>query len=751
MLDQLLKKFPTGAPVVFLILMVLLPYWKLTTMQGYVVTDDIFASDIMNEGFPYRYYISEALKSGELPTWLPHIYGGIPLLARAEAGVCYPLNLILFGLLNPYTALNIVILLMFITAALGMYFFVRELDVTVTGAVIAALSFAYSGFMVSHIKHLSMVGTVCWFPVGLLAIERAFKRHDQAAKSLLILSIIFGLQNLSGHIQTAYYSGVAYIFYYLFRFLNVRRAVVGNEKKNKRPAASAVGSPVFVSKRHAWSFVGALVLGTGISAVQLLPTYELVSLTQRSGGVTFDYAANYAYDPSNIKTFLYPYANGDIGNATYRGSSIFWEDYGYVGLVPLLLAIFAAARVRKSWHVKWFAIGAVGAYVLVLGPNTPVYEAVFHLVPGMSYFRFPTRFLFIVDAALAVLAAIGITRIVASVRRERKGVLSVLPLELAVLAVVAVDLLFFQLRQNPIVDAEKWLAPPSTVQILKEDKDLFRIYSPGASETHKVAFSLAQGWLGSLQPYIDQREFVQPSSNVLYGISTADGYAQLTPNYVVDVWGDQNRSGLIMKTATVREGEFIPKPTFLRIMNLFNVKYLLSPWPIRSDELKPMQDGRNVLMYGNPSVMPRAFVVGGYRVARTSEQAEAILLSTDFDPVSEVILHEDPAIAQVVQGGVSSATVEHYATNEVIVGVSSEKGGFLVLSETFYPGWRATVDGVDAPILRANFCQRAIAVPPGEHNVRFEFSSSTVTAGFAISLCSLLAACVGLFFLGKKK
>ncbi|MEK7248996.1 MAG: YfhO family protein, partial [Bacteroidota bacterium] len=407
MLSAYLKKYPTAAPVLFLVFMIILPYWKLATMQGFIITDDVFTSDIMNEGFPYRHYISEALKNGELPTWLPYIYGGIPLLARAEAGVCYPLNLLLFGLMSPYVALNLVILLTLITAALAMYFYARELEAETVGAIVAGLAFAYSGFMVSHIKHLSMVGTVCWFPLGLLIIERAVRRSSP--KTLLWLSLVFGLQNLSGHTQTAYYSGLIYLCYFVFRLLSLREKAAPRKRKSKPPATLVVQLQPL--KSQVFWFAIAMILAVGISAIQLLPTYELVGLTQRSGGVTFDYAASYAYDPSNIKTFFYPHANGDISNATYKGKSIFWEDYGYVGLVILLLAIFAAAKCWRRWHVRFFAITSIAAYVLVLGPNTPLYEAVFYLVPGMKFFRFPTRFLFIVDVSLAVLAALGMTQL----------------------------------------------------------------------------------------------------------------------------------------------------------------------------------------------------------------------------------------------------------------------------------------------------------------------------------------------------
>jgi hypothetical protein len=745
MLAKILKNYPTAAPVAFLVLMILLPYWKLTTMQGFVITDDIFTSDIMNEGFPYRHYISEALKNGELPTWLPYIYGGIPLLARAEAGVCYPLNLLLFGVLPPYVALNVVILITLLTAALGMYLYARELDAGIVPALLAAVAFAYSGFVVSHIKHLSMVGTVCWFALGLLIIERAVKRSEP--KIFLWLGIVFGLQNLSGHIQTAYYAGLVYIAYFLFRLLSTRKEATTAKRKSKEQVASRVAPlTLYVS----W-FLTAMILAVGISAVQLIPTYELVGLTQRSGGVTFDYAASYAYDPSNIKTFFYPYANGDIGNATYRGESIFWEDYGYVGVIPLVLAMYGAIKCWRKWHVKFFVVAAVVAYAFVLGPNTPLYEAAFHIVPGMKFFRFPTRCLFVVEAALAILAAIGMTQLFASRRDPRDGERSDRRLEYALLIVTIGDLLFFQLRQNPIVNAQQWLAPPATVQRLKEDASLFRIFSPGGSETHKAAFAAAQGWAGSLQPYIDQREFVQGSSNVLYGLFSADGYAQLTPNYVVDIWGDQNRSGIILRTASLTpDRKFMPRDSFHKLMNLFNVKYLISPWEISSRNMEFVQQNGSALLYRNPTVLPRAFVVSKYKFAPNPESAKAMLISDEFDPAREVIVYETLPFVGGEDSSRASAVVERYGTNEVVVNVSSASGCILILSDTFYPGWNAERDGVETKIYQANVCQRAVVVPGGKQTVRFRFASSSVMWGFVLSAGSFVAL-VAIAFVGRRK
>jgi predicted secreted protein len=111
-------RYRTWAAVAFIAALVLAAFWKLTLMKGLLITDDIFASDLMNENFPYRFSLGEALRSGQLPLWMREIYGGFPLLARAEAGVCYPLNVILFGLFSPYVALNLTILFTVVTAGM---------------------------------------------------------------------------------------------------------------------------------------------------------------------------------------------------------------------------------------------------------------------------------------------------------------------------------------------------------------------------------------------------------------------------------------------------------------------------------------------------------------------------------------------------------------------------------------------------------------------------------------------------------
>ena len=722
------SKSETYIAVIFIATLILGAFWQLTFMKGFIITDDIFTSDIMNEGFPYRYSLSEALKTGEAPLWISEIYGGFPLLARAEAGICYPINLIFFRLFTPYAALNIVLLLTMITAGISTYFFLREINVSAVAGVTGAVAYSFSGYILSHLKHLSNVNSACWLPLGLFFLERAIARKDN--RSLIWFGLIFGIQHLSGHTQVTYYSGVVYLFYFIFRMLHNYQELSGKSKaedvKNKKRWRRLLTEP------RLFIFVGMLILGSLLGAVQLLPTYELVSLSQRSGGVTFEYASNYAYNPNNLLMFIYPYINGDISNATYTGNSIFWEDYGYVGFAIFLMALYTVLRLWKKWHVKFFAVASIISIIFVLGPNTPVYRWAFDFIPGMNYFRFPTRFLMITDMSLIILAGIGISSIAENLKKKKMK--SGIKFEYVILVITVIDLLYFQLRQNPIVDAGKWLKPPESVEFIKKDTAQFRIFCVGGNQAHIQTFQRARGWAGNLQPFIDQREYIQPSSNVLYGLQTPNGYANLTPNYIVDVWGDQNRAGVLNQTAAIQGDRFLPTEMFWRLMNMYSVKYITSFWHIRrNNDVDSIGRFGEAYMYRNDNLMPRAYIVGKFVHASNQDHALRILFSNDFDPRSEAIVFEIPQNFMSSDAVNSNVNILEYRRNKVVMDVNTSGAGFLVFSDSYYPGWTAKVDGIDVKIHRTNVTQRGIVVPAGSHKVEFQFNPVLVTYGFWIS------------------
>jgi hypothetical protein len=718
---------------------VLAAFWKLATMKGLIIPDDLFGSDLMNENFPYRLSLGRALKAGQFPLWDRDIYGGFPLLARAESGVCYPFNLVMFGLFPPYVALNLMILLTLLTAGVGVYFYTREIGSCQLAAIFAAVAFAFCGYLVAHLKHLSMANAASWLPLALTLLERAVSRNH--VRPLLWFGVVFGLQHLAGNAQSAYYCGVLYLFYFAFRLLYQQRG-----QSPRSDGSSATRSLVAVLRHKLlWVFAAALLLGSLLAAVQLIPTYEMVSLSQRSGGVNFEYASQYAYDPHDFWTFFYPYVNGDPGNLTYTGKGIFWEDYGYVGALTLLLAIYATLRCWRSWHVKFFSLTAVASYILVLGPNTPLFQYAFEYLPGMNYFRFPTRLLLLTDVSLISLASLGFTRIAQQITgasgaaaadpgRVRRSWL----IQATGVALLIFDLFYFQMRQNPVVAAEKWTKPPETAAIIQRDASLFRAYCVGGVHSHRRMVERAGGWEGDLDPFVEQREFLQPSSNVLYGIASPAGYANLTPNYIIDIWGDQNRPGIITRTASTRGGSFQPIPLFWKLMRMYNVKYITSFWPFApAPNLLTLGSYGGAHLYQNDDSLPRAYLVGDTVNVSDREEALRVLSSAAFDPAQSVLLESALPVQHATNAG-GSVEFLRYVSTEAELKVRTLREAILVFSDSYYPGWVAQVDGHETPIYRANITQRAVVVPAGEHRVLFQFKPSSVRAGFWVSLGAFL-------------
>jgi hypothetical protein len=316
------------------------------------------------------------------------------------------------------------------------------------------------------------------------------------------------------------------------------------------------------------------------------------------------------------------------------------------------------------------------------------------------------------------------------------------------------DLFHFQMRQNPIVDAEKWTKPPQTAAIMQRDASLFRAYCVGGVHSHRRMVELAGGWEGSLDPFVEQREFLQPSSNVLYGIASPAGYANLIPNYIIDVWGDQNRPGIITRTASTQGGVFQPIPLFWKLMRMYNVKYITSFWPFApAPNLQSLGSYGGAYFYQNADSLPRAYLVGNVVNADDREDALQMLSSDAFDPAQAVLL--EAALPNFQHTANVGGNVEflRYAGNAAELKGRTFSSAILVFSDSYYPGWIAQVDGHETPVYRANITQRAVVVPAGEHRVLFQFRPTTVLVGLWVSLGAfivLLGCFLGPLFWTKR-
>ncbi len=708
--------------------LLVIPFWQVATMQGLVITNDIVTSDMANLAHPEHHILGRELKAGRPPLWAPDLYLGYPIQAEGMMGAFYPPNLLFFGLLPPLEALNVSVLLPFFVAALGTFALARRLGATLWPSLVAAVAYALGGFYVVHTKQMSIVDTACWIPVVWLTIELGLTRDRRC---LLATGVVWAVQWTAGSPQITYYSLGAGSLYYLGRAVQIRRV-----------------------RATAWLFGLGIALSFGLGAVQIWPTAELTTFSERAGGVSFQFASSFNYNLKNLLTWVYPYANGDPGRATYHIGGLFWEDYAYIGLLPLLAGLVGGLWLaRRNRLVRWLLLIAGLTFVVALGKNTPVFCLAYEWVPGMAFFRFPQRLQAITTLCLVLTAALALTRFqrwdTAQATRafgfvgrswskwvvDRQNTW----IGVTMLALVIADLYVHHIRQNAIVDADTWLEPPRTAQYIRRNDGRHRIFTFGEVTQFRQAYQQAQGWQGDLQPYVAQREFLQPSLNVIYGVPSADGYVNLTPDYLTEVWGNEKRAGFVERLFVRVNGQLTARPGFNRLLSLHHVGYLITAEPFYGEgfELVGVY-GPGAHLYQNKNVLPRAFVVPAYTLAADLPAALERLVAPDFDPTAEVVLLDAPADLSTTPGAAqgefnSSVQIVHYDSLHVVIEAASAGPGFLVLSDTYYPGWEATVDAESAPIYQANGCVRAVPLSPGQNRVEFRFRPKTTYYGGLVS------------------
>ncbi|HMI90461.1 MAG TPA: hypothetical protein VK509_03815, partial [Polyangiales bacterium] len=428
----------------------------------------------------------------------------------------------------------------------------------------------------------------------------------------------------------------------------------------------------------------------------------------------------------------------------------FWEDYGYVGAATFLLAIYGAVRERRRPVVGFAIAMTLIAYLFVLGKATPIFRVAYELIPGIKLFRFPTRFLIVVELGIALLGAVGLTRLRLDLRRRWPEPSRVPALiAVALCAGTALDLFVHHPRQNPMVSASEWLAPPPAVAAVQRDTPHPRTFTPKHRDLHRRAFELAQGWT-NLRPYFELRNLLQPNiGGGFWNTPSADCYAGIAPRWLVDVWGDHSREdSLVAKLAGhdfEASGLWI-KPAFPKFLRTYGVTHVLSPYPQPDTPFQLVAHDGHAFVYKVPGAARVRFV----RAARhaTTQQATAKrLLEDSFDPDREVLLHDAPATIHPTVDQLGDrpplatpprAVVVLEDARHVLIDVEAPEDGFLLLADTFYPGWIAKVDRVRTPIYRANGMLRAVQLPKGRHAVRFTYQAPTWIRGMRISLVALV-------------
>ena len=664
-----------------------------------------WSGDFVNYYLPNAEYAGSRLAAGELPLWNPHQSAGTPFLATLQVGALYPPNL-LHAVLPAQTAFFVLATLHVALAALLAGALARALGAGGWGAAVAGLAYASSIHVVTTIWTPPTHYAAAWAPGVLLAVDRVIARPTPRRAAGLALVVAMSL--LSGWPYTLAMSALAASLY----------------------AAAVVAAQALRTQRVPLRTVAALVLaaaaGLMLAAPQMLPTAELVQRSCRALGSLVEAQAIFVGKPHHPAAF-------------FAGLMRSGYNDGVPGAMSLLLAVLALALPGPGRGRTAVLLGVGGLALLASFPmHAPVYGWLREL-PVLGDFRFPYKYRLLSTLALATAAGVGTTHLQRVLGRWPRAAFGAGAAVLALCAVTAALPVF----QRVLPFARSVPERPSLAQ------ELAAAGAPGRGRGLDRVY-----WTGRADRLRDWRDTyalhdLEPLSLARFGetltfFETGRGrtVATLESDRAQRPRGDSVAAPFYGLLVLPKEGDRAA------ILDLFSARTIVSEFDYawlgdRYRRLSP--PGASPAVFDNPHALPRA-----YRAARglpeppDLQRGLRMLVAEAFDPRRFVLLDRPPPEVSATPGvlpPLPSGDVEiaWFAPERVVLRTRGERGAVVVLTDAYFPGWEATVDGAPAPLLRANLNFRAVAVSAGEHEIEMRYRPAAFRWGLALALVAALA------------
>jgi hypothetical protein len=676
-----------------------------------------------------RAYLWDALRAGRLPLWNPHVGLGRPFLADIEVGAFYPPTLL--GLpLGGAGGLALSAVLHALLAMAGMIGLCRHLGMSRGMGAVLGLAFLTGAPIAGRLQagQAPYAHATCYLPLLFLLAARL--QDSRRAARIAQLALALGLQLLCGHPQIAWiaWSGLGCF-------------VVGRGlSRPLRSSAARVG-------RDLATLGLALLGGLGLAAVQLLPFLELVGQGNRRAS-SLEFAAAGSMAPAAWISLLVP---------VDPARPLSWETNLYSGIV-IALAGLAGLGQWADRNVRGLALAALGGALVASGPSTPAFRVLYVLVPGLSSFHMPSRSAVLVSFALIVAAGCYLSArapagswgagvaaaaaLAASAWWALGGNVPFrAPLAYASLLILGVTALLVGWRQR-----DRWgrgsvlliaglLLAVGVADMARATARLKRAYFVGLdlSRGERVVEETLRGaglyGAAGIPPRVSVPFWIiRDNSGMARGYSTYSGYVALSLDRV---WTYIHAAlGLTPSHAA----NTFPSPDIFRA----------GPFPFRSMNLELGFDTTSGALVVDPAPDPRAYVVHAMTPVRDWHEA-LLRMVQGHDHFRSVLLEGAPAAAGD-RGPEDRATILRFEPETLTVETVTDRPGWLVLAEAWYPGWRARVNGKDAPCVPANVWMRAVAIPAGRSEVVLRFRSRLLPIGAAVS-----AACAALLAYGARR
>jgi len=735
-------------------------------------------SDQYIAGYAFREFAAASLRAGEgFPLWNPYLFGGMPYIAAMHGDIFYP-TFLLRVVLPTDVAMTWGFIIHLFLAGIFTFGFLRAIGHGFPGSLAGGLAYMMSGQIASYVSpgHDGKLFVSALFPLALWMLYRGIR--GGRASSWGALALIVGLAVLSPHPQLLQYMLLACGAYALFiAFANVDGGRLARGLAVRRVAAA----------------LGSVVVGLAIGAVQYLPVREYVAWSPRAGGIA-DYrtATSYAWPPEELFNTYLPQFSGMLDAYWGRNGIHFHSDY--VGVVVLILAGAAFLGLRsdaRRKHIIFWSVALLVSILWSLGSATPFYRIPYALVPGTKYFRAPATIFFVGALAIAFLASVGTERFLQS-RVSRRYLIGWLGFAatiallgalggLGTLAASFADPSRFDAVEanNSALTAGAWrsmafvaltvalgfalsrnrvsarVAGWGFIALMAVDlwsiERLYWMFSPPAKQIY-ASDAIIQRVKAEPQParvlplQIGTRRrdaFLSGDALMSHDLRNTLGY-------------HGNQLGRYKELADLSAPERLISPN---VLQLTNTKFVLTDirevpfFPGAKLVAGPVRNaaGNDAYLFELEGERPYAWVTP-VAVKANDEQVLSTILDPRFD-VRRAALFDNsadvtvaPAVRVLPAPLTITAAVRRYGPGEVQIDLSAPapSGASLIVSENYYPGWRATVDGKAARLGRADFTLIGVELPEGAKSIELEFTSPTYQTGKTVTWIAILIAVAAL-------
>lgn len=722
-----------------------------------VIPHKALADDTFRQLYPFKTLASGSMLAGQLPLWNPYNGAGQPLLATLHPGFFNPLSVMLHMNNDAKAGWAWYVMLHVPLVLISVYAYARSLRLSKYASVVTAVTTALSGAVVVRYIFGEFLFSYAMLPILLLVQEQM---RDGKRRAILFVPFVTTLVLISVQPQISAYIFVTAIIYAMVRI-----------------------------RTRAFLYFAMMGLGVGMSSFQLIPSWELFRNANVTAGSSAFIFEKFLMPLSHLITIIIPNYFGNQGTYNFWGKTDYTETVASIGSIPIYFVMISIAVRNIPKHLislrRFFLTGVLATIALTLNWWLPKVISTYP-IPVVST-SIPTRIYLFTSFFLAVLAGMGVDIWFQNTKdTKRTGLRAIVSVGLF-LAVVCIGTWYARASGHIVCPvsipacatvalrnsaAETLVFVLSSIAICIPLCIRFRpirLLSYGALVLLLAATGIYNAWkflpfsppeyVGAPHPILTALSAFSPQrtaglGSAAFATDFATQYRYFDTNYydplyirrygeLVSYVNTGNREkGLTRSDVNVVSDATVSAELALRRERFWDMTGTSALVTKKSEDIpfagNIVWEDANWRVTSRDTALPRAYLVTDVRTDPDPNHMLAALFSVSTD-IGKTAYVEVPVTGVDVGSPVhGSVTIDSYMPNSVVLSAQSDTNALFVLSDTYYPGWRATIDGKKTPVYRANYAFRAIVLPQGSHRVVVSYEPESVMIGLWTTIVSFI-------------